>query len=374
MSADRSRLDLFDARIALPGGWSVKPISSEAVLQGSSGEVTSADTMDAGGRPSVGGLYCERIFGAVGDRERDERTGHFRLASPCLHIGMMPLVYAATGIPDATTYAVLREERWLVTSSSHADVRVGADLSEGEQYDLTQKRGADSFAAETGAAAVRTLLATIDPDDRALAYDAAASKTEDEGKRALLARLSATLRRAKQLGVRPVDAIVEYLPIAPPTFRPTDYHRRSICGLYQHVVMTDRRLGRFMSMRAPEVLQRTERRRLQELVTDVLSAAVGKMLAHANLLPEPEDASKRSQRVVDLASLDSKVTYRTGLDSDEPSDENANAREVDEVKTWQLRWIGALGLIGDALQGWSGSPPDALRVILRSALFDLVPP
>src|SRR5947208_753849 len=97
----RPRQPMPPAR-ARPSGLRLRLATAEEIRAASHGEVTSPDLVDAlTERPIAGGLFCERVFGPVGDgpgpgrgegpgrraREhpRRERMGHIELAVPVAH-------------------------------------------------------------------------------------------------------------------------------------------------------------------------------------------------------------------------------------------------------------------------------------------------
>src|SRR3989339_1601870 len=169
--------------------------SPERILEWSFGEVEKPETINYRTfKPERKGLFCEKIFGPVKDwechcgkyrrvryrgivcercgvevttsRVRRERMGHIRLVEPVAHIWFL------RGVPgyislllDVTTRSleeVIYYDAFIVTevSGEIKRLKVGQILREAEYQDQLEKHGS-KFKAETGARAVRELLARI---------------------------------------------------------------------------------------------------------------------------------------------------------------------------------------------------------------------
>ncbi|MFH1425880.1 MAG: DNA-directed RNA polymerase subunit beta' [Candidatus Kerfeldbacteria bacterium] len=155
-------------------------------------------------------------------------------------------------------------------------------ISESQYYDLSLKYG-HVFDASIGAEAVQQLLENIDLDvlSKQLEEDlAAASKNQSH-------RILRRLKLAKHLqknGIRPDWMILQAIPVIPPDLRPMvqldggRFAASDLNDLYRRVINRNNRLKRLKELNAPEVIQRNEKRMLQEAVDALIdnSARHGK--------------------------------------------------------------------------------------------------
>ena len=282
--------------------------SPEQILTWSYGEVEKPETINYRTfKPERRGLFCEKIFGPVKDwechcgkyrrvryrgivcercgvevttsRVRRERMGHIRLVEPVAHIWFL------RGVPgymslllDVSTRAleeVIYYDAFIVTEAS-ADlkrIKVGQILREGEYQEALEKHG-NKFKAETGARAVRELLARIDLAQLVpkLRRDLKASTGQKRMKIIKRLRVAEAFHKS---GNRPEWMIMETLPVIPPDLRPMvqleggRFATSDLNDLYRRVLNRNNRLKKMINMGAPEMIIRNEKRMLQESV-DVL--------------------------------------------------------------------------------------------------------
>ena len=298
---------------------SIRIADDEKVLEWSHGEVVSADTLNyMTERPVVGGLMCERIFGptrrlscacgiVVGKANegevcsqchvlcgdplvRRERMGHIELASPVVHVWLLKSapgrLAALLGLRPGETEAVVYFGRYLITRVSErlreslaaegvdvSDVILGATLSESRFRELTRDLP-PFFTAGMGAEAIRERLADLDV---ARLCDELRDELEEatgQNRKNLLRRLAA-LDSYRHSGERADAMIFRMMPVLPPELRPMiplsggRYAASDVNDLYRRVLNRNKRLKRLLSIDAPEVVVRNERRMLQEAVDAV---------------------------------------------------------------------------------------------------------
>ena len=184
----------------------IRIASADEIRSWSYGEVVKPETINYRSfKPEKDGLFCERIFGPVKDWEchcgkfkrirfrghvcdrcgvevtlskvRRERMGHIELAVPVCHIWFFKT------LPSQLGYLVgmsLRDLEKVIYYANYVVVHPGKQdleyldlLDEDEYYDLRVKardEGDDSFKAEIGAEAVRTLLKELDTPERAVQH------------------------------------------------------------------------------------------------------------------------------------------------------------------------------------------------------------
>jgi DNA-directed RNA polymerase subunit beta' len=143
-------------------------------------------------------------------------------------------------------------------------------LSEQRYQDLSLKYG-HVFEAGVGAEAIRQLLSEIDLHQGVAAL-------EEELKTAPVPKQRRLVRRAKLLKallrnrIRPEWAVLTVLPVIPPDLRPMvqldggRFATSDLNDLYRRVINRNNRLKRLQELNAPEVIQRNEKRMLQEAV------------------------------------------------------------------------------------------------------------
>jgi len=155
-------------------------------------------------------------------------------------------------------------------------------ISESEYYDLSLKYG-HVFDAAIGAEAFTQLLTGID-------LDVLKKELEDELVEATKNKRHRLLRRFKLVKnlikneIRPEWMVLEALPIIPPDLRPMvqldggRFAASDLNDLYRRVINRNNRLKRLKDLNAPEVIQRNEKRMLQEAVDALIdnSARHGK--------------------------------------------------------------------------------------------------
>ncbi len=155
-------------------------------------------------------------------------------------------------------------------------------LSEITFQDLSLKYG-HVFTAGIGAEAIYELLKGIDNEALAEKLEADISKTTGARKKKLFKRLQ-LLRSFIKNNTRPEWMIMTAVPVIPPDLRPMvaldggRYATSDLNDLYRRVINRNNRLKRLISLNAPEVIQRNEKRMLQEAVDALIdnSARHGK--------------------------------------------------------------------------------------------------
>ncbi|MDO8552846.1 MAG: DNA-directed RNA polymerase subunit beta' [bacterium] len=153
-------------------------------------------------------------------------------------------------------------------------IKEGSVLDEAAYHLFAVKYGA-LFRAAIGAEALYNILKRIDLDTFVKKarekYEKSGAADRDKSRKQLA--LGEALRRA---GVRPEWMFLTRLPVVPPALRPMvalegGRHASSdLNDLYRRVINRNNRLKRLMSIHAPEVILRNEKRILQEAVDALL--------------------------------------------------------------------------------------------------------
>lgn len=159
---------------------------------------------------------------------------------------------------------------------------VGKVYSEIEYRNLSLKFG-HILKAGTGAEAIREIIAAMDLDKLITELKEDAKKSSGQKHKKIIKRikLAGSLQKA---GIQAEWFILTTLPIIPPDLRPMvqldggRFAASDLNDLYRRVINRNNRLKRLMSIGAPEVICRNEKRMLQEAVDTLLnnSARQGK--------------------------------------------------------------------------------------------------
>lgn len=149
-------------------------------------------------------------------------------------------------------------------------LEVGATLTEEEYIDL-EDRGLIFFDARMGAEAINELLKKLDLDSEIEKLTKAAKIEKGEAKSTTIRRLQ-YLEGFKKNGTSPEWMVMTVLPVIPPELRPIiplsggKFATSDLNDLYRRIINRNNRLKRLISIGAPEVILRNEKRMLQEAV------------------------------------------------------------------------------------------------------------
>jgi DNA-directed RNA polymerase subunit beta' len=285
--------------------------STERILSWSNGEVEKPETINYRTfKPERKGLFCEKIFGPVKDwechcgkyrriryrgivcercgvevttsRVRRERMGHIKLAVPVTHVWYLRGTPGFVGImlntPTKLIEEVIYYDAYMVTDvqpqgKEKIKLKIGQVLRELEYQEAREKYG-NSFKAEMGAKAVREVLSKIDL--QAVVTKLRRELKGAEGQKRI--KIVKSLRVAEAFyksGNRPEWMILEIVPVMPPDLRPMvqleggRFATSDLNDLYRRILNRNNRLKKIISMGAPDMIVRNEKRMLQESV-DVL--------------------------------------------------------------------------------------------------------
>ena len=164
------------------------------------------------------------------------------------------------------------------------NLRMGGVLSELKFREMNMKFG-HVFRAGTGAESLREIIATVNLQD--LLVQLGKDREQSSGQK--LKKLMKRIKLASSLiqsNIKPEWTILTRLPIIPPDLRPMvqldggRFAASDLNDLYRRVINRNNRLKKLMSIGAPEVICRNEKRMLQEAVDTLLnnSARAGKTL------------------------------------------------------------------------------------------------
>jgi DNA-directed RNA polymerase subunit beta' len=280
----------------------IKIASPERIKEWSYGEVKKPETINYRTlKPEREGLFCEKIFGTTKDWEcycgkfksirykgvicdkcgvevthskvRRERMGHIELAAPVSHIWYYRSVPTRMGLLLDLTMnqlkSILYFEKYVIIDPADSG-RVKGELLDEEEYHNYLDEYGDKFLAGIGGDAVKELLARIDIESEARNIRQKIQDKKSSDKR-LVKRLE-VLEAFRDSGNRPEWMVLDNVPVIPPELRPMvqldggRFATSDLNDLYRRVINRNNRLKRLLTLKAPEIIVRNEKRMLQEAV------------------------------------------------------------------------------------------------------------
>ena len=282
----------------------IKLASPEKILEWSYGEITKAETINYRTlKPEMDGLFCEKIFVPSKDYEfscvkykrmrykgmtcekcgvevttskvRRERMGHIKLATPIAHIwyskGTPNKMSLLLGISTKELESVLYFSRYIVTDPGDTELEKGQILTDRE-YKLYESQYKKGFTAKMGAEGILKLLEEIDLNVLESELENEMDTVSSSQKRKKIIKRLKIVRDLILAGNRPEWMILTVLPVIPADLRPMvqldggRFATSDLNDLYRRVINRNIRLQKLMSIKAPEIVIKNEKRMLQEAV------------------------------------------------------------------------------------------------------------
>ncbi|MDD5080729.1 MAG: DNA-directed RNA polymerase subunit beta' [Candidatus Omnitrophica bacterium] len=282
---------------------SIKLASPQVIRSWSSGDLKKAETLNYRTlKPEKDGLFCERIFGPSKDWEchcgklkgikfkgmkcdrcgvevlhssvRRQRMGHIDLAAPVMHIWFFKVLPSRVGaILDLTIKQlekIIYYEEHVVVDPGDTKLKFKQLLTE-DAYQKAIEEYGTSFTAKIGADAVRELLRMVDLNKTSKEIKKELARGKVTANKRLLKRLKIVedLRRSDNLAEW---MVLDAVPVIPPDLRPLvpldggRFASSDLNDLYRRVINRNNRLKKLISLGAPEIIVRNEKRMLQESV------------------------------------------------------------------------------------------------------------
>jgi DNA-directed RNA polymerase subunit beta' len=147
-------------------------------------------------------------------------------------------------------------------------------LSEGKYFDLNRKYG-KFFDADIGAESILKLIKEIDIKKLVEELEIEKEKAIGQRRKKIIKRLR-FMRGFVKAGIDPSWMIMTHVAVIPPDLRPMvqldggRFATSDINDLYRRVINRNNRLKKLQELRAPEVIQRNEKRMLQEAVDSLI--------------------------------------------------------------------------------------------------------
>jgi len=157
-------------------------------------------------------------------------------------------------------------------------LKPGSVLSEDEYFKILEYDIPIFFTFKTGAEGLLELIEKIKIDDLIVALRKEVEKAKGQRYLKLVKRLR-LLEVIRKAGVAPRDMVYTVLPVIPPDLRPMvqlsggRFATSDLNDLYRRVINRNNRLKHLISLGAPEIILRNEKRMLQESVDSLIDAS-----------------------------------------------------------------------------------------------------
>ena len=296
--------------------------SPEAILERSRGEVTQPETVNyRTHKPEMKGLFCERIFGPIKDWEchcgkykrirykgitcdrcgvevtekkvRRVRMGHIELVIPVAHIWYFRSspnkMGHLLGLQAKNLDQIIYYERYVVIQPGvKAEDNISyMDLLSEEEYleildqlpwenQLLDDNDPNKFIARMGAEALHMLLSRIKLDELSFELRHQAANDTSQQRRAEACKRLRVVEAFREAGSRienrPEWMIMRNIPVIPTELRPLvpleggRFATSDLNELYRKVIIRNSRLKKLIDIKAPDLIQRHEKRMLQDAV------------------------------------------------------------------------------------------------------------
>lgn len=157
-------------------------------------------------------------------------------------------------------------------------LKVSSVLSEDEYFKVLEYDIPVFFTIKTGAEAILELIEEIDIDQIIVELRKELEKASGQRYLKLIKRLR-LLESMKKAGINPKSMLMELLPVIPPDLRPMvqlaggRFATSDLNDLYRRVINRNNRLKHLMTLGAPEIILRNEKRMLQESVDALIDVS-----------------------------------------------------------------------------------------------------
>ncbi len=157
-------------------------------------------------------------------------------------------------------------------------LQVGSVLSEDEYFKILEYDIPVFFTIKTGAEGVLNLLDRVDLPGIILKIREESEKSKGQKYLKLIKRLR-LIESMRKAGIEPSSMVISVLPVIPPDLRPMvqlaggRFATSDLNDLYRRVINRNNRLKHLVSLGAPEIILRNEKRMLQESVDSLIDVS-----------------------------------------------------------------------------------------------------
>jgi DNA-directed RNA polymerase subunit beta' len=179
-----------------------------------------------------------------------------------------------------------------------------------DEYNLFSLKFGSVFEASIGAEAIHYIFSKINLKDLEASLDKEVQSTKSLLTRSKLERRLSFVRSLNRQDIRPEWMFMQAIPVIPPALRPMvaleggRYATSDVNDLYRRVINRNNRLKKLMSIGAPDVILRNEKRILQEAVDSLIDNTIRK---HSGT------TAKSSSQKRSLKSLSDNLKGKQGL-------------------------------------------------------------
>ena len=297
-------LSSIETRVTVFDSISIGIASSELVKSWSKGEIKKPETINYRTfKPEKDGLFCEKIFGPTHDWEcscgkykrvkhkgvicdrcgveitqskvRRERMGHISLSAPVVHVWFFKVMPSRIGnlldLPLRSLERVVYYEDYIVVDSGDTTLDYKQILTE-EEFRKYKEIYGDRFKAMMGGDAVRTLLKQMDLKVLSEQLSEEINKTSSKQKLARLGKRLRVVKAFRESSNKTEWMVMDVIPVIPADLRPLvaldggRFATSDLNDLYRRVINRNERLRHLISISAPDIIIRNEKRMLQEAV------------------------------------------------------------------------------------------------------------
>ncbi len=157
-------------------------------------------------------------------------------------------------------------------------LRVGSVLSEDEYFKLLEYDIPIFFTIKTGAEAFPEIINNLDLSKLIASLRTESEKTTGQRYLKMVKRLR-LIENMRKAGVSPSSMVLSVIPVIPPDLRPMvqlsggRFATSDLNDLYRRVINRNNRLKHLLSLGAPEIILRNEKRMLQESVDALIDSS-----------------------------------------------------------------------------------------------------
>ncbi|HZJ18216.1 MAG TPA: DNA-directed RNA polymerase subunit beta' [Patescibacteria group bacterium] len=157
-------------------------------------------------------------------------------------------------------------------------LKVGSVLSEDEYFKILEYDIPVFFTIKTGTDGLLELINKLDLSELIILLRKEAEKSKGQKYLKVIKRLR-IIEVMKKAGISPANIITTVLPVIPPDLRPMvqlsggRFATSDLNDLYRRVINRNNRLKHLISLGAPEIILRNEKRMLQEAVDSLIDAS-----------------------------------------------------------------------------------------------------
>ncbi|MEC8306995.1 MAG: DNA-directed RNA polymerase subunit beta', partial [Chlamydiota bacterium] len=279
--------------------------TEETILEWSYGEIKKSETINYRTfKPEKGGLFCEKIFGPTRNWEcscgkykkikykgvvcdrcgvevthskvRRKRMAHIELAVPIAHIWFFKTqpsrISHILGLSSSDLENIIYYEEHVVVDPGQTGLAYKTLMNDLALREAKEKWGSDSFKAEIGAEAIRTLLNQEDLEQSIINLKEQLQKTRSIQGRMKLSKRLKIIEGLSNSPNHPASMVTSCISVIPPDLRPLvpldggRFATSDINDLYRRVINRNNRLKSILKLKTPELIIRNEKRMLQEAV------------------------------------------------------------------------------------------------------------